>query len=218
MIVLKDVSKTYQEGRTARSVLKSVSLHIGAGEFVAVQGSSGSGKSTLLNVIAGLDLPDAGAVEVGGRRIDTMSEQQRTVYRRKNIGFVFQFFSLIPTLTVAENTGLGLELNGCDAGLDERIASLLDSIGLADRGNSYPDRLSGGEQQRVAIARAMAHNPRLILADEPTGNLDALSEAAVLELLQQSRNEQETTLLVATHSADVAQKADRILQLNAIQS
>ena len=217
MIALNDVCKSYQEGGAARSVLDSVNLRIDAGEFVAIQGSSGSGKSTLLNIVAGLDLPDSGAVEVGGSEISTMSEQKRTLFRRKNIGFVFQFFSLIPTLTVAENVGLGLELNDREAELAARVSFLLENIGLADRGNSYPDRLSGGEQQRVAIARAIAHEPPLILADEPTGNLDASTATTTLGRLARLQKQQEVTLVVATHSTEVARRADRVLQLQELQ-
>ncbi len=217
MIVLKDVSKTYAEGRSARVVLEAVSLQVDAGEFVAVQGSSGSGKSTLLSIIAGLDLPDSGFVEIEGRRINTMGERERTLYRRESIGFVFQFFSLIPTLTVSENIGLGLELNSREKEIDTRVKYLLDKISLADRRNSYPDRLSGGEQQRVAIARAIAHSPTLVLADEPTGNLDEETESNIMDLLKQLNDLQGTTLLVATHSADVAARADRVLRIGELQ-
>lgn len=217
MIVLNDVSKTFAEGRSARVVLEAVSLQVDAGEFVAVQGSSGSGKSTLLSIIAGLDLPDSGFVEIEGRRINTMSERERTLYRRESIGFVFQFFSLIPTLTVSENIGLGLELNSREKEVDTRVKYLLDKISLADRRDSYPDRLSGGEQQRVAIARAIAHSPTLVLADEPTGNLDEETESNILDLLEQLNDLQGTTLLVATHSADVAARADRVLQIGELQ-
>lgn len=217
MIVLKDVSKTYAEGRSARVVLEAVSLQVDAGEFVAVQGSSGSGKSTLLSIIAGLDLPDSGFVEIEGRRINTMGERERTLYRRESIGIVFQFFSLIPTLTVSENIGLGLELNSREKEIDTRVKYLLDKISLADRRNSYPDRLSGGEQQRVAIARAIAHSPTLVLADEPTGNLDEETESNIMDLLKQLNDLQGTTLLVATHSADVAARADRVLQIGELQ-
>ncbi len=217
MIVLKDVSKTYAEGRSARVVLEAVSLQVDAGEFVAVQGASGSGKSTLLSIIAGLDLPDSGFVEIEGRRINTMGERERTLYRRESIGFVFQFFSLIPTLTVSENIGLGLELNNREKEIDTRVKYLLDKISLADRRNSYPDRLSGGEQQRVAIARAIAHSPTLVLADEPTGNLDEETESNILDLLKQLNDLQGTTLLVATHSADVAARADRVLRIGELQ-
>lgn len=214
MILLRNISKTFAEGQTTRVVLDNLSLDAAAGEFVAVQGSSGSGKSTLLGIIAGLDLPDTGIVEVDGRRINSMGERERTLYRRQSIGFVFQFFSLIPTLTVSENIGLGLELNNRSGEINARVPELLDNIGLADRGNSYPDRLSGGEQQRVAIARAVAHAPRLILADEPTGNLDGDTESAVVDLLKQVNAREGTTLLVATHSTAVAGSADRVLKIS----
>lgn len=213
MIRLENVTKTFIEGRSTRVVLNAVSLDVTAGEFVAVQGTSGSGKSTLLGVIAGMDLPDAGLVEVCGCSISTMGERERTLFRRHSIGFVFQFFSLIPTLTVAENIGLGLELNGRSAESGTRVSDLLNGIGLGDRGNSYPDRLSGGEQQRVAIARAIAHEPPVILADEPTGNLDSDTETSVVELLQRLNARHGTTLLIATHSARVAEAADRIIRL-----
>lgn len=217
MILLRNISKTFAEGRTARVVLDDLSLDVGAGEFIAIQGASGSGKSTLLGIIAGLDLPDSGIVEVDGRRINSMDERERTLFRRESIGFVFQFFSLIPTLTVSENIGLGLELNNRSGEIETRVPELLDSIGLADRGNSYPDRLSGGEQQRVAIARAVAHAPCLILADEPTGNLDGDTEATVVDLLKQVNTRQGTTLLVATHSIAVAGEADRVLQISELR-
>lgn len=218
MIVLKNVSRTFAEGQSSRTVLDDVSLRVEAGEFVAVQGASGSGKSTLLGIIAGLDLPDRGSVEIGGRRISVMGERERTLFRRKSIGFVFQFFSLIPTLTVCENIGLGLELNHRSAEIEARVSELLASIGLGDRGDSYPDRLSGGEQQRVAIARAVAHEPPLILADEPTGNLDADTEASVIDLLKQMNARLGTTLLIATHSDVVAEKADRVLRIGELHN
>jgi putative ABC transport system ATP-binding protein len=218
MILLKHVFRIFAEGRSSRVVLDDVSLRVETGEFVAIQGASGSGKSTLLGIIAGLDLPDTGTVEIDGRRINTMSERERTLFRRRSIGFVFQFFSLIPTLTVSENIGLGLELNQRTAGIDKRVTELLTSIGLDDRGNSYPDRLSGGEQQRVAIARAVAHEPALVLADEPTGNLDGDTEAAVIALLKRMNEQRGTTLLIATHSDLVANRADRVLGIDELHS
>ena len=218
MIVLKDICKHYQEGGTTRTVLDHLSVTVNAGEFVALLGASGSGKSTLLNLIAGLDLPDSGVAKVGGEQICNMSERRRTLFRRKHIGFVFQFFSLIPTLTVAENICLGLELNQRERECDARVNYLLESIGLENRGASFPDRLSGGEQQRVAIARSVAHSPSLVLADEPTGNLDATTEARTLDLLDRIRKSENITLLAATHSPDVAKRADRVIQLESIQA
>lgn len=213
MIVLKAVNKTYHQGGMARPVLRSTSLTIAKGEFVAIQGPSGSGKSTLLNLIAGLDIVDSGSIEIDGRELSALSERQRTLLRRRDIGFVFQFFSLISTLTVTENIAISLELNHLEMEQESRVAELLDLVGLKDRKFSYPDQLSGGEQQRVAVARAIAHRPAVILADEPTGNLDLENEAVVLDLLSGLQQQYEATLLVATHSSDVAARADRVLQL-----
>ena len=213
MIVLNDVHKSYQEGGTERLVLPGISMRIADGEFVAIQGPSGSGKSTLLNLIAGLDSADAGTIEVSGRDLGAMTEHQRTLFRRRHIGFVFQFFSLIPTLTVAENIGFSLELNDMDDVLSARVTDLLAQIELGDRGHSFPDRLSGGERQRVAIARAIAHSPQLVLADEPTGNLDARAQSKVLDLLRRIHDEHKTTLIVATHSEQVTKRADRTIKL-----
>lgn len=213
MIVVKEISKAFRQGSITRPVLSSVSLDIQSGEFAVIQGPSGSGKSTLLNLIAGLEVADSGSIEIDGQVLSALNEQQRTLFRRQHIGFVFQFFSLIPTLTVAENIGFSLELNHLEAELGARVMELLDRIGLADRRSSYPDQLSGGEQQRVAVARAIAHRPALVLADEPTGNLDIEHEAIVLDLLADLQHQNNSTLLVATHSDDVAARAGRVLQL-----
>jgi putative ABC transport system ATP-binding protein len=189
-------------------------MEVQAGEFVALLGPSGSGKSTLLNLIAGMDRPDAGEVEVGGVPLHRLDERERTLFRRHRIGFVFQFFNLIPTLTVEENLLLPLELAGRVGREDRARASrLLAEVGLGDRGKSWPDRLSGGEQQRVAVARALAHDPTLILADEPTGNLDRRSGKRVLDLLARMVRESGTTLVVVTHSEGAAGRADRVLEL-----
>ena len=214
MIVLNDVTKTYREGGVMRLVLSDVSFTISSGEFTAIQGPSGSGKSTLLNLIAGLDIPDSGTIDIDGQQISNMNEHQRTLFRRRNIGFVFQAYNLIPTLSVAENIGFSLELNQ-ESDFNKRVDELLEQIGLPDRGDSYPDRLSGGEQQRVAIARAIAHTPSLVLADEPTGNLDVQSESTVMDLLSRMHQKNNATLIVATHSDDVANCANRVLQLQA---
>lgn len=215
MIVLNEVNKSYREGGVARPVLSAVSFKLDSGEFIAIQGPSGSGKSTLLNLIAGLDVPDSGTIDVDGRQISDMNEYERTLFRRRNIGFVFQAYNLIPTLSVAENIGFSLELNHLDSGFDKRVSELLEQIGLPDRGDSFPDRLSGGEQQRVAIARAIAHTPSLVLADEPTGNLDLKTESTVMNLLSRMHQRHDTTIIVATHSDDVANRANRTLQLQA---
>lgn len=189
-------------------------MSIAAGEFVALLGPSGSGKSTLLNLASGIDGPDEGEVRVAGVSLHTLSERERTLFRRDRIGFVFQFFNLIPTLTVEENLLLPLSLRGgADARARRRAGELLEAVGLADRGSAWPDRLSGGEQQRVALARALVHGPELVLADEPTGNLDEETGARVLELLDRLLREAGTALLCVTHSRDVAQRMDRIFTL-----
>jgi putative ABC transport system ATP-binding protein len=208
---LRNVSKSYREGEAERVVLRDVSVTIPRGEIVVVLGRSGSGKSTLLNVIAGIDRPTAGSVVVDGTDLTALDEQARTRFRRAHIGFVFQFFNLIPLLTVEENLLLPLDLNGrADAKGIARAHELLERVGLGGRGASYPERLSGGEQQRVAIARALIHDPALILADEPTGNLDAETATAVLDLLDTLAREAGRTVLMVTHSREVVGVADRI--------
>src|SRR5215831_5894471 len=208
---LRNVSKSYREGDAERVVLRDVSVTIARGEIVVLLGRSGSGKSTLLNVIAGIDRPTAGCVMVDGTDLTALDEQARTRFRRTHIGFVFQFFNLIPLLTVEENLLLPLDLLGrADARGRARAAELLDRVGLADRARAYPDRLSGGEQQRVAVARALVHDPALVLADEPTGNLDAETAKVVVELLDQLVRELGKTVVMATHSAEVVGNADRV--------
>jgi putative ABC transport system ATP-binding protein len=210
-VELRNVSKTYREGEADRVVLRDVSVTIARGEIVVLLGRSGSGKSTLLNVIAGIDRPTAGCVMVDGTDLTALDEQARTRFRRAHIGFVFQFFNLIPLLTVEENLLLPLDLNGrADAKGAARAHELLDRVGLGGRGESYPERLSGGEQQRVAIARALIHDPALILADEPTGNLDAETATDVLDLLDTLAREAGRTVVMVTHSREVVGVADRI--------
>jgi putative ABC transport system ATP-binding protein len=214
VVALDGVSKQYLEAGRALVVLDSVSVTFNAGEFVVVLGKSGSGKSTLLNLISGIDQPTAGTIWTDGIPITHLSDRERTLFRRKHIGFVFQFFNLIPTLTVAENVLLPLELNGRENAPARRTAlGLLDAVGLADRRASFPDRLSGGEQQRVAIARALAHDPLLVLADEPTGNLDRETGEQVLNLLLRLSRATGKTLIMATHSPDVVPLADRVFQI-----
>ncbi|MGA8261423.1 MAG: ABC transporter ATP-binding protein [Arenicellales bacterium] len=214
-VVLEGLDKYYMEGSTRRKVLSGAGARIDKGSVVAIRGRSGSGKTTLLNLIAGLDLPDHGSVRVGGESIHAMDDRARTLFRRRHCGFVFQFFNLVPTLTVRENIMIGLELNAFDDETKERRThELLAAIGLADRGDSFPDQLSGGEQQRVALARALAHEPGLLLADEPTGNLDAATELAVLELIGRLPREKGTTVVIATHSELVAAHADRVLAID----
>jgi len=191
-----------------------VSAVFAKGESVAVVGQSGSGKSTLLNLISGIDDADGGAIWLDGQNLTALEERQRTLFRRRHIGFVFQFFNLLPTLTVWENVMLPLELNGINgADASQRVQSLLDAVGLGDRGDTFPDRLSGGEQQRIAIARALVHDPRLVLADEPTGNLDEDTGCQVLNLLDRLTRQAGKNLVLVTHSPDAAAYADRILYL-----
>lgn len=213
-VVLEDIEKHYTEGTMRRSVLARAGARIDRSAIVAIRGRSGSGKTTLLNLIAGLDVPDAGVVRVGGEDIHAMNDHARTLFRRRNCGFVFQFFNLVPTLTARENILIGLELNGFD---DEtrsrRPGELLAGVGLADRADSFPDQLSGGEQQRIALVRALAHQPGLLLADEPTGNLDADTELEMLDLIRRLPRERSTTVIIATHSELVAGYADRVLSL-----
>ncbi len=213
-VELRHLSKTYREGEAERAVLADVSVTVASGEIVVLVGRSGSGKSTLLNLIAGIDRPSGGSVAVDGTDLTALDEQARTRFRRRHIGFVFQFFNLIPLLTVEENLLLPLDLNGrADASGVARARALLERVGLGGRGDSFPERLSGGEQQRVAIARALIHDPALILADEPTGNLDADTAATVLDLLDTLAREAGRTVLMATHSREVIGVADRIFTM-----
>ena len=210
-VELLHVSKTYREGDSERAVLSDVSVAIEAGEIAVLVGRSGSGKSTLLNLIAGIDRPTEGRVMVDGTDLTALDEDARTRFRRRRIGFVFQFFNLVPLLTVEENLLLPLELNGmADTAGVARARRLLERVGLGGRGASLPDRLSGGEQQRVAIARALVHEPALILADEPTGTLDVETAAAVLALLDGLAREGGKTVVMVTHSREVVGVADRI--------
>ncbi len=210
---LENLVRQFPEGDGQRRVLDGVSAEIAAGAFALLLGRSGSGKSTLLNLIAGIDLPTAGRVVFGGTDLTALSERERTLFRRRHIGFVFQSFNLIPTLTVGENVRLPLSLTGQEKGAAERVAALLAEVGLADRAGAYPDKLSGGEQQRVAIARALAHGPALILADEPTGNLDLETAEHVVDLLDRLVRQAGKTLLVVTHDQSLARHADRVLTL-----
>jgi len=212
LVELAGVTKTYREGDRDQTVLRDVDATVARGELVVVVGRSGSGKSTLLNLIGGIDQPTAGEIVVDGVPLTGVSEEARTRFRRGRIGFVFQFFNLIPTLTVAENLLLPLELNG-RTGVAARRTALqrLEEVGLADRAAAFPERLSGGEQQRVAVARALVHDPLLVLADEPTGNLDLETGRQVLELLDRLTRQAKKTMVMATHSREVVGLADRVL-------
>lgn len=214
LLRIEKLSKSYREGESRRTIFADLNAAMVAGEKVALLGRSGSGKSTLLNLISGIDQPDSGEVVIDGTPLHRLSEHQRTLFRRNHIGFVFQFFNLIPTLTVLENLLLPLELKGClDSVAQQQARELLAEVGLADRSASFPDRLSGGEQQRIAIARALIHRPKLLLADEPTGNLDADTGARVLDLLERLLGQTGGTLIMVTHSAEIACRADRILTI-----
>ena len=207
--------KRYREAGRAHEVLRGVNFNIAAGECVALTGRSGSGKSTLLHIVAGIDVPDAGSLTIDGADLCSMTERSRTLFRRRHIGLVFQFFNLIATLTVAENLLLPLELCGAaKQASKERVRALLRQVGLEDRAGSYPERLSGGEQQRVAIARALIHRPAILLADEPTGNLDDETGSAVLALLTGLIREEGLSVIIATHSGELAACADRVLTLH----
>ena len=220
LVRLDHLSKSYSEANQNRIVLNQVNQAFYEGEFVCLLGKSGSGKSTLLNLISGIDAPSSGHVFIqeGNREINLtrLNEHQRTLFRRRHIGIIFQFFNLIPTLTVLENVILPLELtNYSESRRDGRTRAevLLNQVGLGERLNTYPDRLSGGEQQRVAIARALVHNPLMLLADEPTGNLDTEIGETVLSLLLKMVRGTGKMLLMATHAPEIANRADRVLHI-----
>jgi putative ABC transport system ATP-binding protein len=213
-IRLEGISKKYQEGDQERIVLEGAFASFSKGELVAILGKSGSGKSTLLNLISGIDWVDQGTVCINGSDLTAMDERQRTLFRRQKIGFVFQFFNLIPTLTVIENIRLPSELGGnTTAHARAKAQSLLEAVGLSERANTFPDRLSGGEQQRIAIARALVNDPLLLLADEPTGNLDEETGKNILDLLDRLTRQAGKNMILVTHSQDAAAYADRILYL-----
>jgi putative ABC transport system ATP-binding protein len=213
-VCLQNICKSYQEGEVRREVLVHASASFARGEFSAVLGKSGSGKSTLLNLISGIDRPDQGQVWVEGTNLTLLSEQQRTLFRRRSIGFIFQFFNLLPTLTILENVMLPAELNGvATSAARQRAAGLLEEVGLAGRGGAFPDRLSGGEQQRVAVARALVNDPLLLLADEPTGNLDEATSLSVLQIIDRLTRRAGKNLIMVTHSREAARFADRAFAL-----
>jgi putative ABC transport system ATP-binding protein len=211
-IEARDVSKAYG----GQTVLDRAAVTIERGSIVAVIGRSGSGKSTLLRLVGGLEGADAGTVRVGGIDLGAYSETRRAAWRRRDLGFVFQFFNLLPTLTVVENVELPLALNGKGARESRRLSlALLEELGLGGAADRFPEELSGGEQQRVAIARAVVHEPQLVLADEPTGNLDAETAGQVLSLLRRTCERRGTTLVMATHSPDAAAQATRVIAIRA---
>lgn len=202
-------------GPAGRSeVLRDAALELRRGEVVVLLGRSGSGKSTLLNLISGIDRPERGSIEVAGIELTRLGDRDRTLFRRRHIGFVYQFFNLIPTLTVSENVALALELNeGVSSGSDSRVNDLLAAVGLSERADHFPDQLSGGEQQRTAIARALIHSPSLVLADEPTGNLDAHTSERIMALLLDLAAARDAALFIVTHSAEIAARAHRVFTL-----
>lgn len=213
IIQFVDVFKSYQTGSQTVTALEAVNLSLDAGDFVTVMGPSGGGKTTLLNLLAGLDLPDKGQIILNGRKISEFSDHELTLLRRKEIGFVFQFFNLMPTLTVLENVELPLLLAHSSRTEGQRIKTLLDYVGLWHRADSFPAELSGGEMQRVAIARALVHQPVILLADEPTGNLDSENGLKIIDLMRQAATDFKTTVVMVTHNPQVAAIGNRHFEI-----
>lgn len=215
MISLHQVNKKYETPAGAFAALRDVDVEIGAGEFVGVVGKSGSGKSTLLNMIAGIDRPSSGMISVAGTVIHTLPENKLAAWRGRNVGFVFQFFQLLPTLTAAENVMLPMDFCKTFPARDrrQRAVALLERVGVGPQADKLPSTLSGGEQQRVAIARALANEPPVMIADEPTGNLDSITARGILDLFRELAN-QGTTVVIATHEADIVRVSDRKIQIS----
>jgi putative ABC transport system ATP-binding protein len=215
IVRLRNLSKAYEEAGVQRTILQALDADLCTGDFIVLLGKSGSGKSTLLNLIGGIDVPSSGEIWINDTNLTALNERALTLFRRDHIGFVFQFFNLIPTLTALENVSLPFELQGKPRRHSEqRARALLERVGLAHRADAYPDRLSGGEQQRVAIARALIHEPFLILADEPTGNLDEETGAKVLHLLLALTRDAGKTLIMATHNPEVVPLADVVYHIH----
>ena len=216
MVRLRDVRKSYVTGAVVTEVLRGVDLEIAAGEFIVVYGPSGCGKTTLLNLIGALDTPTSGSVVVDGRELERMGRAQLTAFRRETVGFVFQAYNLLPTLTAAENVEAALELLPAAVRGDVRRRALecLRGVGMEDGADKFPDQLSGGEQQRVAIARALSKRPQLVLADEPTGNIDEAMGARIIDVMRTLNAETGCTFVVVSHNPAVARRADRVLRLS----
>jgi putative ABC transport system ATP-binding protein len=214
MMELQDVTKVYEQGRRVVHALRGVSLTIAAGEFVSIMGPSGSGKSTLMHLLGALDTPTSGRALFAGRDLQAMSDRERSLLRRSRIGFVFQFFNLLPTLTAAENVGLPLLLAGQGRGPGRRRAlAALEGVGLGDRGDHFPEELSGGEMQRVAVARALVTEPEAVLCDEPTGNLDSATSQEILALLRGLPAAGRRAVVMVTHDPNAAGIADRVVHI-----
>jgi putative ABC transport system ATP-binding protein len=213
MLIAQQVTREYRSGDQNLTVLRDVSFTVEQGDFVAIVGPSGSGKTTLLGLLAGLDTPTHGKVILDGHDLTAMSENERAKLRGEKVGFVFQTFQLIPTLTAQENIQVPLELQG-NNGAEARAQDLLGKVGLEARGHHFPTQLSGGEQQRVALARAFANSPRILFADEPTGNLDAATGARVFDLLATLNRESGSTIILVTHDAGLAGRASRVIRLS----
>ena len=209
---IQNVSKTYQSAGRTLTVLEHISFSVEAGATMSIVGPSGSGKTTLLGLAAGLDRASTGSVELNGIKLDNLNEDQRALVRNKHVGFIFQNFQLLPTLTALENVMVPLELRG-EKNVKPRALDLLQKVGLADRGHHYPAQLSGGEQQRVSLARAFSNKPQILFADEPTGNLDAETSEKIIELIFNLNKEAGTTLILVTHDFDLANKTGRIIKL-----
>ncbi len=213
MIEVRNLTKSFSSGSRQVEILKGIDLTVRSREVVAIEGPSGSGKSTLLGLLAGFDRPSAGSIRLDGEEITHMNEDQLALLRGRKIGFVFQSYNLVPTLTAEENIMLPVEIRGGSNGAEERARELLRAVGLEDRGSHYPAQLSGGEQQRVALARAFAGNPSILLADEPTGNLDSVTGAMILDLLLELNRKEGTTLILVTHDSALSRHADRVVRL-----
>ena len=214
LVTVRDVARTFGRGETAVHALRGVSFDVLVGQLVAVRGRSGCGKTTLLNIVGGLDAPTSGTVRVAGREVTAMTERERLLLRRSTVAFIFQSFGLIPTLSAAENIGIPLRITGTEPrAREERVRMLLSVVGLDDHAEQRPNELSGGEQQRVAIARALAGRPELLIADEPTGQLDSETGRQVMRLLQTVVRSEGITALVATHDAGIVDLADEVLTM-----